>query len=153
MSNPIVPPTDRPGPKRPSSDAIQEGYNYLYLDAFYASMRHSTLHSPRPVKMLAHPQLLHDSKHPPEKAMRLDEEITIQLVVTNIRVIHTVAGPQDRYEYPEFEFDAWVLGGNPETVWVRGALRTNDTGSVEECTLYRLKSGEELGTARTPGIY
>jgi len=121
----------------------------------------STLHEPWPVTLLARPWLLDESKQPPEDDTLSIAElptIVVQLVITNIRVVHTVAqlwadGLPDRYEYPEYEFDAWLLGDCPEKIWIRGALRTNDTRSIQECTLYRLKPGEELGTDRTPGIY
>jgi hypothetical protein len=75
-----------------------------------------------------------------------DASVTILVVPTCLRVVYST-----HYEHPEFEFEGWVLGPG-ERPWVRGALRTNDSADVEECTIYVLEPGQELGTRRTPGI-
>jgi hypothetical protein len=96
------------------------------------------------------------------------EDIVIRLVVTNIRAIWVDAGliPGDcrpeatqqrarHYRYPEYEAEGWLLAppGNPaNTIWVRCALRTNDTERVQECIVFRLQSDEKLGTEPTPGM-
>jgi hypothetical protein len=79
-----------------------------------------------------------------------DDIVTILVVPTALRV--TYLRYVERFETPEFEFEGWVLGPG-ESPWVRGALRTNNEGEIEECTIYVLEPGKELGVERTPGIH
>jgi hypothetical protein len=88
------------------------------------------------------------------------EEISIFLVVTDVRVVFHDIQEEDKYEpcyqAPEYEVEGWLLDppGNPDArVWVRGMLkRTPPTDELAECTLYLLNSGEERGTEETPGM-
>jgi hypothetical protein len=77
---------------------------------------------------------------------REDDVLTVLVVPTTLRVTYV-----EDYEVPEYEFEGWVLGPG-EKPWVRGALRTADDGEIQECTIYTLEPGKELGTQRTPGI-
>lgn len=93
-----------------------------------------------------------------------DENIRIRLVVTNVRLIwtndeiaegdlpgHARHGEND-YRYPEYEAEGWLYappGDAGADVWVRCALRSNDTDEIQECTVYLLEPFEGLGTDQT----
>ena len=140
-----------PVPTRRASDAMTPDYSGSFaLGTFYESMTTSRRDRPQAVDLFVHRQLL-DESAPPE------EDVTIHLVVTSVRQIMIEPPDDDPYRYPEFEVEGWLLAphGVPldQTVWVRCALRSNDTEEITECTVYLLEPGEELGTARTPGVF
>jgi hypothetical protein len=147
-------------PERPRSDGMVEDGDGS-LDPFFDSMRLSTAYSSHPVRLLVNSWLLDESRAP-ESYTWPEPVITIAVRVTYARVIMLKRddSPDDYYEYPEFEFEGWLVGDYPRTIWIRGALRGNndsvlfaDSRSFTELTVYRLKQGEELGTAYSPGIH
>ncbi len=75
------------------------------------------------------------------------EDVTIQVAPTCLRT--TI---DDQYEYPEYEFEGWLIGDPPYKTWVRGSLNTNDTDEIVECTLFRLRPNEEYGRYPSPEV-
>jgi hypothetical protein len=158
-----------PTSTRRSSDATTpDPVGEFSLDAFYQSMKLTRrMRVPRYVDLLVHPWLLDDSITITDEGEAIeasgqplgseDKDLVIHLVVTSIRQIFIDPDPGESpipFRYPEFEVEGWLYaapGRLHETIWVRCALRCDDM-DVDEMTIYRLDPGEELGTAKTPGI-
>jgi hypothetical protein len=71
------------------------------------------------------------------------EEPTIAVVPTALRLMFF---EQQEIEFPEYEFEGWVVNDEESQTWVRGWLRTKaHTGEVEEASIRILEPGQEWG--------
>ncbi|MGW1863979.1 hypothetical protein ACWCPS_00285 [Streptomyces mauvecolor] len=134
--------------RRPWSEvAHPDGSTQMYtLGEFFDCIRLSKRWSPKALQFIAQGRLV---GLPDEEA-----DIAILVVPTAIRAVFSPVStsPDDAtIQMPEFEFEGWLLGEYSERIWVRGELRINSIEGTEpnECTLYRLAPGEEMGTVRT----
>lgn len=104
------------------------------LDEIFDCLRLTRRHDPRSFRTSVCRHLLVGGE-------RTTEEVTIQVVPTNLRVVL-----EDEAESPEYELEGWLLTGEPDRIWVRGRLSPADDYNVDELELYLLEPGEELGT-------
>lgn len=161
-------------PRRPGVDAAPADYGNFQVGDFIDSMLITQRHEPHPVEMRVGSWFFDevwraferegideplDALPDPTERSELQEDVSIFLVVTDVRVIWPDVREEDclepYYQAPEYEVEGWLLNppGNPEAkAWVRCRLRTTDTAALEECTVYLLNPCEERGTEPTPGI-
>ena len=99
-------------------------------------LRFSRRHDPRTIRIKVRKHLLALKNSP--------EELTVQLVPTNLRVIL-----DSDWELPDYELDGWLLESGTPRLWLRLHLRTNDDGEIVEATAFALHPSEELGTDRS----
>jgi hypothetical protein len=81
-----------------------------------------------------------------DPAGQAENSVLLPIRATAVRTVQDAD-----WDEPEYEFDGYVVrrDGGDEVTWLRGALRTNGETSIQECTLYRLNPGDELGTDRS----
>jgi hypothetical protein len=118
--------------------AISDVYYPPTIEQVLESMRSSRLSRPLPLALMV-PQSLFGGD--------VNKEVTVPVVPTALRLIFF---EEQRFEFPEYEFEGWVLGTaglmDEPRIWVSVWLRVGGTSTIEEASIRVLAPGQEQGT-------